>query len=273
MLDPSQLTLIVTTYNWPAALAAVLHALAQQNRLGFDVLIADDGSDAETAALLSGLLPTLPFALRHVWQADLGFRAAAARNRALAQVTRPYVIFLDGDSVPLADFVQGHCALAEPGYFVAGNRVLCSPAGNRALLQPPNTIAALSGKQWLWQRLRGHINRLLPLLRLPDGAWRKRNQDWRGAKTCNLGAWCADLQRINGFDEAYQGWGHEDADLVVRLLRSGVRRKEGRYALPVIHLWHHSHDRSQEAANRQRLAALLSAQHTEARQGLDRYLS
>jgi len=101
---------------------------------------------------------------------------------------------------------------------------------------------------------------------------RKRQpKRWQGAKTCNLAAWRTDLIKINGFDESFQGWGHEDADLVVRLIRSGVHRKQGRFAVPVLHLWHPEQDRSHEVDNRQRLQTILKTSHTLAKKGLNQY--
>ena len=38
----------------------------------------------------------------------------------------------------------------------------------------------------------------------------------------NLGIWRSDFDRVGGFDETYRGWGYEDSDLVIRLLRAGV---------------------------------------------------
>ena len=101
---------------------------------------------------------------------------------------------------------------------------------------------------WVRARGRGEANRLMPLVRLPDGAFRKRSaRTWEGVKTCNLSAWRADLVRVNGLDESYSGWGLEDSDLVIRLLHAGVLHKSARFAAPVFHLWHQEHDRSPSA--------------------------
>jgi 23S rRNA A2030 N6-methylase RlmJ len=59
---------------------------------------------------------------------------------------------------------------------------------------------------------------------------------------------------------------------VVRLLRSGLRRKEGRFAVPVLHLWHPEQDRSQETNNRQRLQQVIESTTIRAVFGLDQYL-
>ena len=125
---------IVTTYNRPDALAAVLDGYLEQSAADFELIVADDGSTDDTRTLVAGYAARAPFPLRHVWQEDRGFRAAAARNRALAATTADYIIFTDGDCIPRHDFVARHCALAEPGCFLAGNRVLLSQDFTRRAL-------------------------------------------------------------------------------------------------------------------------------------------
>ena len=78
---------------------------------------------------------------------------------------------------------------------------------------------------------------------------RIRQGAWRGARSCNLAIWRSDLDRVDGFDAAYSGWGKEDSDIIVRLLHSGVRRKDGVFATGVLHLWHAEANRSQLSEN------------------------
>ena len=256
-----KISLIVTTYNRPDALKLVLQALSAQTMLPFEVIIADDGSTPATAKLIHQL--QLPYPLQHIWQEDKGFRAARARNRAVAAADGDYLIFLDGDCIPQTDFIEKHAMLAENGYFVAGNRILLS---EKFTVQ--GEIWKWSTIKWIMPYLHRDINRLLPLLRLPDSVLRKRQQKWQGAKTCNLALWREDILKINGFNECFQGWGHEDAELVVRLLRNNVQRKEGRFAVPVLHLWHPEQDRSQEKENRQKLEEMLNSTTTVAQEGI-----
>jgi glycosyltransferase involved in cell wall biosynthesis len=263
------ISLIITTYNRPDSLKAVLSALNAQNQRDFEVLIADDGSTDDTRLMLHHFEADFP--LHHVWQHDQGFRAARIRNRALRQAQGDYIIFIDGDCIPRRDFIARHCALAEKNCFVSGQRILCQPAFTEHVLHQHIPLWQWSLWQWLRAYQRGHINRLLPLLALPDGAWRQRAsvQHWRGVKTCNLGVWHSALSAINGFDEAYQGWGHEDADLAVRLLHAGQQRKDGRFSVAVFHLWHPEAPRTHEADNIQRLHEALAQKRTHrAQQGM-----
>lgn len=264
---------IVTTYNRPDALALVLDGYLAQDTREFELIVADDGSTDDTRRLVEGYARRTPFALRHVWQEDLGFRAAAIRNRALAATDAEYVIFSDGDCVAPRDFVTQHVRLAESGYFLAGNRILLSEGFTAQALARRLALHAWRGGAWLRAWLRRDVNRCLPLLRLPNGAFRTRNPErWMGVKTCNLSAWRTDLIRVNGLDESYTGWGLEDSDLVIRLLRAGVRHKSARFAAPLFHLWHQEGDRSHLAENQQRLAAMLTSGRITAARGVAQYL-
>ena len=67
---------------------------------------------------------------------------------------------------------------------------------------------------------------------------RRVRSDLNGIRGCNLGLWRADLVRVNGYNEAFVGWGREDSELAVRLMNSGVRRLDVRGWALCYHLWH-----------------------------------
>lgn len=268
------LAVVITTYNRPDALAAVLAGYLAQTDGDFEMIVADDGSTPETAEVIAAVRARAGFTITHVWQEDQGFRAAAVRNRALAATTADYVLFSDGDCIPLPRFVEQHRRLAEPGWFVAGNRVLMSEPFTTEVLEQRLSVEEWTALRWLTAAAAGKINRFAPICRLPyAGPLRKwPAKRWEGVMTCNLSAWRSDLLRINGFDEAYAGWGLEDSDLAIRLIRSGVAHKSARFAAPVLHLWHREHDRGGLAENRQRLQGLLNSERVSAKDGVNRYL-
>jgi glycosyltransferase involved in cell wall biosynthesis len=269
-----KVSIIITTYNRPKALDRVLAGLAVQSVAPAEVIIADDGSGPETQACIDAWKTGAGITLLHAWQEDQGFRAAAARNRAVALASGDYLIFLDGDCIPFPDFVSGHAMLATRGRFVAGSRVLLDETVTRQIEIERSSPGSWSMMRWLKLRLAGHVNRLLPFIRLGDGSWRNgKPERWQDARTCNLGVWRDDFIAINGFDETYTGWGHEDADLAVRLIRHGCTHKTGRFAVPVIHLWHREAAR---AAAGQNLSRMDSARRGEpgivGTQGVRQYL-
>src|SRR5437763_396129 len=54
----------------------------------------------------------------------------------------------------------------------------------------------------------------------------------------NVGIWRADFERVNGFDENFQGWGCEDDDLRHRLRKAGVYVESILRWTRSYHLWH-----------------------------------
>jgi glycosyltransferase involved in cell wall biosynthesis len=263
------ISVIVTTYNREDALDAVLRALAHQSDRNFEIVIADDGSRPDTARIVQSWKARLPLPLKHVRHEHRGFRGGEIRNRGIRASNGELCIFLDGDCLAKPDFIAAHRRLHEPGWFVTGNRILLSRELSEAVL-----AQGLAPETWnfgavLRERLRGGVNRLLPTLHLPLGPLRKlKVTSWEGAQTCNLAVARADLDRIDGFDCAYTGWGLEDSDLVVRLLHAGLRRKDGRFATGVLHLWHPQNDRAQLPVNRARLDEVIDGTRVRALRGL-----
>jgi glycosyltransferase involved in cell wall biosynthesis len=251
MSAPFKISLVVTTYNRPDALAAVVEALFAQNDRNFEIIIADDGSKDSTREAIAQLQARSPVPLLHVWQEDLGFRAAMARNRGTLAASGEYIVFLDGDCVPQRDFVARHRQLARRGYLVSGSRILLSPEFTTRVLTERLDLQSLRPAAWLRLRAQGHVNKVLQLLaRWPDAGRERKRFSWRRIKSCNLAVWRSDLDKVNGFDESFTGWGHEDSDLVVRLFNAGILRKDGAFATEVFHLWHREAQRDQESSNR-----------------------
>jgi glycosyltransferase involved in cell wall biosynthesis len=262
-------SVIVATYNREDALDAVLRSLASQSDRDFEVVVADDGSTAATAAVIEAWRAKLGRRLEHVWQEDRGFRLAEIRNQAIMAARGAYCIFLDGDCLVRPDFIAVHRRLAEPGWFVTGNRILLSARLTSRVLREKLMPEGWNYSRWLAERCRGGINRLSALLHLPLGALRRlRQRQWRGARACNLAVWRVDLDRVDGFDADYSGWGREDSDFIVRLLRAGVRRKDGMFATGVLHLWHAAADRSSLAKNQRQLVENIAGDRIRARRGL-----
>jgi len=152
---------------------------------------------------------------------------------------------------------------------VVGNRVLMSDRLTDHVLR-----SSLEPERWtigeaLAARLRGDINRLAPLLQANLGPARKVwPKYWWGARSCNLAVWRSDLDRVDGFDGSYVGWGLEDSDLLIRLLRAGVQRKDGRFSTGVFHLWHPLADPSLLSTNQALLDLIHFSDRTTAILGM-----
>jgi glycosyltransferase involved in cell wall biosynthesis len=262
-----QISVVVTTYNWPQALAVSLGSLARQNTRNFELIVADDGSTDETAQVVECLAAEASVSVRHVWHPDQGFRVASIRNKAIAAATGEYIVLIDGDCFVLPDFVSKHAELAEGAFFVSGKRSFLRPGVTERVLQKRLQFAPRSRFGWFARGCVNQCTRPLQFLDLPIGRRRyTQRHQWEKVQTCNLGFFKSDAVAINGFDERYQGHGLEDSDFVLRLLRSGVGRKRGDFASIVLHLNHPR--RVGSTANRSLFDSVLQGQTTRAEIGL-----
>jgi len=263
------ISVIVSTYNREDALNAALRALSRQSDRNFEIVVADDGSSSATARVVHGWALKTKLPIKHVWHEDRGFRLSDIRNRGIRASAGAYILFLDGDCIARPHFVAAHRRLAEAGWFVTGTRILLSPDFTDRILQEGLEPESWGLARWLVPRARRQLNRFAPLLDLRLGGMRKLTaRRWRGARGSNMAFWRADLEKVDGFDGAFSGWGREDSDLFIRLIRAGVRRKDGRFATGVLHLWHPGADRSSLAENDRQLDEVLHSDRIAARRGL-----
>lgn len=230
--------LVISTYNWPAALDRVLESVAGQVEPPAEVLVADDGSGPETGAVVARWRARIP-ALEHVWQADRGFRLSRVRNLALTRARADYLVFVDGDQVLERHFVMDHRRAARRGTVLRGSRVFLSAERSARLLatgRPP---------RW-WE---DGVRKRAAAIRLPWLSWLLARWQARGTEGHNLACWREDAVRVNGFEERFLGWGGEDADFVLRLLHAGVVKRRLRFGGVVYHLDHPEASRDGQRRN------------------------
>ncbi len=249
------ISVIVSTYNRPDALSLVLQSLNQQTDTNFEIIVADDGSRNDTKQLVESFKSMGFQPLTHVWHEDTGFRLAAIRNLAATYCTGEYFIFLDGDCVVQPDFIARHRCLSEKNHMVTGSRVLLNKAFTASLIEKKDWDFSSFMRLLFVKRLNGSINKFLAFhfkfcqssIRYYEGF------KWRGIKGCNFACWRSDYEQVKGYDESFEGWGHEDADMVFRLHCLGVKRKSGSFATEVLHLYHPENNRSQAEINKSKL--------------------
>lgn len=206
-------SIILATYQWPEALALVLSGLLTQTDKNFEVMIADDGSDERTQAVIAGYRARAFFPIQHFWQENKGFRKSRILNQAIAAASGDVLIFLDGDCVPQAEFVAQHIALNDGQHYVAGRRVDLSREFTEKLSPEKIEKGALNGKP------AGLLALWLDSLRKTGSkpfhrAYLVKNPFFRKAfgmlkvadlKGCNFSAPRNRLLEIDGFDESYEG--------------------------------------------------------------------
>jgi glycosyltransferase involved in cell wall biosynthesis len=226
-----RVSLIITTYNWPAALDLTIRSVARQSMAPAEIVIADDGSGPATRQVVTRWQERLKTPLVHMWQADEGFRLARSRNRAIAAARGDYVIIVDGDMVLHRHFIADHARAARHGSFIQGVRLLTGPdAANRLLEQGRLDLGFFAPDI----KRRRHAVRSVLLSRL---IFRERTGQ-RAIRGCNQAYWKSDLLRVNGFNEAFIGWGREDNEIAARLYNAGISRRNLKFQALAIHLHH-----------------------------------
>jgi glycosyltransferase involved in cell wall biosynthesis len=258
------LSLVVTTYQRPDALAAVLATASAQLEPPAEILVADDGSSDHTAEVVRAAAARCPAPVRHLWQEHQGFRLTRSRNMAIHAAQGDYIVFVDGDMLLHPQFVADHRRFARAGCYTQGVRILLDEPRTRQLLAAPLALptvasAGLGGLRRLYalhaprlsDRLRHVANKLIAI------------------KGCNQGFWRQDLLAVNGFNEDIAGWGPEDKELCARLGFSGIRRQSLLFGGIALHLQHPAAARERRAANEAVFAATLRNRSRRCAHGLD----
>jgi glycosyltransferase involved in cell wall biosynthesis len=240
--ERSRLAVVVSTYEWPEALDAVLRGFSEQSESDFTLVVADDGSGVATAEAVEKWRTSFGGRLVHSWQPDEGFRLARVLNLGALAVDADYLAFLHGESVPRRHFVRAIRSCIRPGWFIAGRRVSLSRALTLRVLAERLPIHRWGTMHWL--RRRRDIGSLAVLTRrdrrrvgargVPEFVPHDRTYGYL------LGVNRLDFERVNGYDMRFEGWGEEDVDIAVRLGRIGLRCGHAGPDGVLLHLWHES---------------------------------
>ncbi len=264
----TSISVVVATYEWPAALDAVLFGLSEQTDPDFDLVVADDGSGPETAAVVERWHEALGERLRHVRQEDQGFRLARVKNVGARASRSDVLVMIDGDAVPRRGFVESMRKVATPGWFVAGKRLELDEALTGRVLSERLPIQRWSLARWA--RERPHVSPLAALTardrRRPGSTGLPEFVPHGNRYGSLLGVWRSDFERANGFDQRFEGWGEEDVDLAIRLHRLGLHCGWPGPQGTLLHLWHET--RKGERPNAGLLEETRGSDRVEAVSGL-----
>ena len=213
-------------------LAFALEALAEQTlaRERFEVIVVRNPAPGPMA----GAPPGLP--VRFLEPSEAG-GPGANRNLGWRAARAPLVAFTDDDCRPAPGWLEALLEASAPDAVVQGRT------------EPEPEERHLSFGLARTQEITGP-------------------SDWY--ETCNLAYPRPLLERLDGFDETFTGWGFEDTDLGLRARAAGARLLYRESAL----VWHAVHlrhlRRSLALAREPGLVALLLARHPEQRRALYR---
>lgn len=260
------ISLIVSTYNWPEALEKCIQRVLKQTHLPNEILIADDGSGDATQETIEKLKRSSPVPIVHVWHPDNGFRLSAIRNKAIAQAQFDYIIQIDGDIIMDEEFIKDHLALSQKNAFLCGSRVLLSQAYSAQLLNQA-TIDNLN-------KFKFPLGSILNSLRIPFlskiMADRYKKNKPRALRGCNMSFWKKDLLTVNGYNEDIQGWGSEDAELAIRLINNGIKKRFLKFGAIAYHIFHKENNKDNLPENEKAFQHAVQNKTTWVAQGIKR---
>ena len=87
-------SVIMSTYNAVQWLEKVVWGFSVQTVTDFEIIIADDGSDAKTKEKIDELRKLIVVPIIHIWHEDHGFQKTKILNKAILASTTDYLIFI-----------------------------------------------------------------------------------------------------------------------------------------------------------------------------------
>lgn len=259
-----KISLIIATYNNPDALRLVLKSITKQVDLPDEVVIADDGSTIDTKLLINKLKNEFPVPLLHVWHEDKGFRAAAIRNLAIKTSSGEYLIFSDGDLFFHPRFIYDFKKNIKEGEALIGSRVFVNKSASEKRMrnQISKPVFPFFSSEIDVNRLNSIRITLISKFFKPL----RYSSHLRGGL---LGVYRKDIQKVNGWNEAFKGWGLEDTELVARLFHAGVVFRKIKFQAITYHLWHKIQSRESADRNLKILAETIKEKKTKCTEGIN----
>ena len=234
------ITVIVTVYNRLDYLRNIFICLMSQTVKPNELIIADDGSSENVLNYIGDLIPKCEFKIKHVYQKDMGFRKSRSCNNAVRESEGNYLIFLDQDAIFPNDFLEKVIQNKKRGYFSI-LRVIWSEFEEKEKIQDM-IVRGETYENYLSVLDRSHFKKLKKWLikDIYNNIRFKFGLRDRGTGLMGVGFAIHkdDYINVNGYDEEYEGWGGEDADLGYRLYTSGIKSRTFSTKLPAIHLSH-----------------------------------
>ncbi|MBD1582910.1 glycosyltransferase [Pseudoalteromonas sp. S16_S37] len=243
----SGISVVIPTYNRSLLLNLTLNSLVRQtlNNDLFEVIVVDDGSSDDTSEIVQSFANRLQ--VKYLFQEDLGFRVARARNLGITCASFEHILFIDSGVLIAPDCLQSHLsnfATREVDVQIGlcygfEEHKISDLAQCQQRLSDPDIF---SDSEFLAQ----YKDCRDAFLAQQHYCLEQIYEPWLIFWTCHASCKTDALYAIGGFDETFTSWGGEDVELALRLQNLGYKFAINASAQAI----HYPHHKDQNAVKR-----------------------
>lgn len=226
--NTTMVSVIITVFEQRISLEMLLYCLrAQDTEEAFEVIICDDGSSVELFSAICANPDFLALDIRYIWQRKAGYRAARSKNNGIKCARGDLLVFLDGDILIRPSFITRHRSAHN-----TTTQIVCNPRRWIFSSRPsPSKVSAgqrnSDGATVLHQLAdlsKKDITCLLEMLekisfdveRPQQQLLFSSNAPWM---SCIGFSFSIDKGPEVWFDENFEGWGPEDSEFALRMVK------------------------------------------------------
>jgi glycosyltransferase involved in cell wall biosynthesis len=230
----SRLSVVISTFERPGHLRRCLASIAAQTDVAdaIEVVVTDDGSRDHTPAVVASFARQVSFRVALTSHRHDGFRLSQCRNEGAAAATSDRFLFTDGDCLLPPGTLAAYLHAIRPGRIAGGDSCRLDEAATAALtdddIRSGQVLGAVTPAERRRMMAKARRARIYEALRLSMRPRIHGNA---------IGIARGDYESLNGFDEAFVGWGLEDVDLQLRAEKRGIR-VQGMFQHAFVHQWH-----------------------------------
>ena len=236
------ISVLVATYNRADYLRLSLACLSAQDYKGrWQIIVADDGSTDHTPEVISEARSKHEaLEIQHCWHDHQIYRRAFILNQASRKAGGDILIFLDSDCLPAANLLATYAAHSAPEAFYLGGVYYLTQQFTETALANFRSFAPQefwAGAAQLRNQKKGTATRNFKRY------WKSRfycafkvrkPKIWGGNCAINRDV----FERINGYDENYDGYNKSDSDIRNRLVKGSFRAVPLHSKARTYHLYH-----------------------------------
>lgn len=234
-------SVIIPTYNFKNILINTLESLCIQSlsKSKYEVIVVDDGSSDGTDQIIASFKSRID--ISYIYQEDLGFRVATARNQGIWLAKYAVTLFFDAGMLASSVLLEQHyhAHKLKPNLALIGLSYGVNEYNSHNFSELSSLLQSATLEQvFSMLREREHLRDCRSNF-LSQGTI---EQGWVVFWTGNASVATDKLIYVNGFDEWFNSWGGEDVEVAIRLNKLGCTFE----FLPSLEAIHSPHDKDED---------------------------